>query len=119
MLAEFREPSQSAARRSDVAILFLVGSLTLGMVGYGGIVSPPTPQVLTFPINPNHASAIELQLLPRIGPKRAADIIEYRESVSGHAFQQPSDLTAIRGIGPVTVTWLEPHLVFEPHPHQE
>ena len=46
-----------------------------------------------------------LTLLPGIGPKRAASILEDRRAHG--AIRRLEDLTRIRGIGPVTVRRLE------------
>lgn len=52
------------------------------------------------PININTATIEELTILPRIGPKIAARIIEYR-SLHGN-FTAKEDLTKVKGIGPKT-----------------
>lgn len=48
-------------------------------------------------INVNTASAEELQTLPGIGEKRAADIVDYR--ARNGPFRIPEDLTKVKGIG--------------------
>jgi competence ComEA-like helix-hairpin-helix protein len=70
-------------------------------------------------INPNHASAASLSRLPGIGPTRARMIVAYRQAFAGRtgqaiAFRCPEDLTAIAGIGPVTVEKVRAWLRFEP-----
>ncbi|GEM_PF-592126 len=52
-------------------------------------------------IDINSASQQELTKLPRVGPVRAAEIIEYREERGG--FDSLEDLKNISGIGPVTL----------------
>jgi len=66
-------------------------------------------------INPNTASSGSLQRLPGIGPARAAAIVAYRQDHGPVAFQEPADLSAIRGIGPATVRNVSPHLTFDRH----
>ena len=51
-------------------------------------------------IDINTADEKELELLPMIGPVRAADIVAYREKYG--AFKTISDIKNVRGIGPVT-----------------
>lgn len=58
------------------------------------------PSVLTR-VNVNTASAAELETLPGIGPKRAADIIQDRES--NGPYRSVDDMQRVKGIGPRTV----------------
>ncbi len=51
-------------------------------------------------ININTASANELALLKGVGAKKAAAIIEYRET--NGPFKLPEDLLKVSGIGPKT-----------------
>jgi len=51
------------------------------------------------------ATVHELDLLPGIGPARAALIVDARSS---NALREVDDLLAVRGIGPVTLTRLRP-----------
>ena len=66
-------------------------------------------------INPNTASIASLVRLPGIGKARAMDIIHYRQNQKPDepVFLSAHDLQAIRGIGPKTVSALEPWLTFE------
>ena len=59
-------------------------------------------------ININTATLEELTVLPRIGPKIAARIIEYR-TVHGN-FAVKKDITKVKGIGPKTYQNLQ-HLI--------
>lgn len=61
----------------------------------------------------NRATAEELQLLPRIGPRLADRILEEREH--GGPFRSLRDLTRVRGIGPRTVERLAPLAEVVPH----
>jgi DNA uptake protein ComE-like DNA-binding protein len=64
-------------------------------------------------IDPNRATAAELDLLPRIGPKIGAAIIAYREAATQQpAFRNPEDLDRVKRIGPATVEALRPYLCF-------
>src|SRR5258706_14316491 len=50
------------------------------------------------PVNLNTASALELQLVPGIGPATADKILQMRKSYG--SFKSVDDLRAIKGIGP-------------------
>ncbi len=52
------------------------------------------------PVNINKAGAVELEILPMIGPVKAAAIVEYREK--NGSFTDISDIIKVRGIGPAT-----------------
>lgn len=56
----------------------------------------------------NRATASELQQLPRIGPKIAERIIEFRNR--NGPFRAVSELTAVQGIGAATLARLESYL---------
>jgi competence protein ComEA len=51
-------------------------------------------------ININTAPAEELMQLKRVGPKKAAAIIEFRETMG--LFEEPEDIVKVPGIGPKT-----------------
>jgi competence protein ComEA len=59
-------------------------------------------------IDPNRATATELDRLPGVGPSVAAALIRERESEG--AFTSEEDLTRVPGIGAATVNRLRPHL---------
>ena len=74
---------------------------------------PVSATQLQLRLDPNKATAAELDLLPRVGEKIAANIIAYRESVSDvPAFSAAEDLAHVPRIGPITVELLRPHLRF-------
>ena len=65
-------------------------------------------------INPNTVSAEKLMQLPKIGPKIAEAIINYRSRFQGQpAFENTEDLQKVKGIGPKTAEQLKQWLVFE------
>lgn len=72
--------------------------------------SPPEPEKLGagMTIDVNTATAEQLQLLPGIGPSRAAAIIENRRAMG--PFRTVEDLARIRGIGPATVEGVRPYV---------
>ncbi len=61
-------------------------------------------------IDPNRATATELDRLPGVGPYVAAALIRERESAG--AFSSEEDLTRVPGIGAATVSRLRPYLDF-------
>ncbi len=70
---------------------------------------PPSP--LSVAININTASAEELDELEGIGPKKAQDIIEYREKYG--IFTSVDDITKVDGIGEKTLEKLRKHICVE------
>lgn len=80
------------------------------------------PRALPNGVNPNVAPWWELTVLPDVGPAIARRIVAYRESreprTTGHspAYNAPSDLDAVSGIGPKTLQRIGPHLRFDDHP---
>ena len=81
---------------------------------------PPFPagfDRLADRIDPNHAPAGELAVLPGIGPAKADAIIRYREQARADgrwpAFENPQDLQNVAGIGPVITRRVVPYLIFE------
>jgi len=62
-------------------------------------------------VNLNEADTYALQLLPGIGPKKAAAILAYREENGG--FQTVEEIMEVPGIGDATFTEIAPYLVLE------
>ncbi|MEO0511298.1 MAG: ComEA family DNA-binding protein [Planctomycetota bacterium] len=71
--------------------------------------APASPFAQTVDVNT--ATAAELDLLPGIGPARAAAIIESRETKG--PFRSVDDLQRVSGIGPKTAEKLSPYVRFE------
>lgn len=69
--------------------------------------SPVTKPVA--PIDANHATPAQLDLLPGIGPALAARIVEARSKTP---FQSLADLDRVKGIGPSKLEKLGPYLTF-------
>lgn len=80
--------------------------------GRGRVPTPLAPEC-TLRLDPNTATAAELELLPGVGPTLAANIIAYRAGIEGRrAFERPADLDAVPRIGAVTIERLKPFLWF-------
>ena len=62
-------------------------------------------------VNINTADATQLALLPRIGPKAAERIIEYRTQHG--PFKKTADLMQVKGIGAKTFELLSPYITVE------
>jgi hypothetical protein len=62
-------------------------------------------------LDPNGASALELTVLPGIGPARADAIVAHRGRTP---FCRPTDLERVPGLGPRTVARLRDWLAIEP-----
>ncbi len=63
-------------------------------------------------VNINTASAEELQLLYRVGPKYADRIIEYRDK--NGPFEKPEDIIKVPGIGQKTFERNRDRIIVEP-----
>lgn len=82
---------------------------------------PPRAGDLLDRIDPNTADVATLAALPLIGPKRAADLVAFRDRARERradraVFTRVEDLLAVSGFGPATIRQLEPYLVFPAAP---
>jgi len=64
-------------------------------------------QLIQHPMDPNTASADELQQIPALDPEMANRIVAYRQT---HLFEKLSELKKIKGIGKVTLKRIQPFL---------
>lgn len=118
-------PLWSASQRRAVAVLIL---LVLVITSVRALlnrshVEDPQPETparagdLMDRIDPNNADVATLSALPLIGPKRAADLVAFRERALERrpgrvVFGRVEDLLAVSGFGPATIRQLEPFLIF-------
>lgn len=65
----------------------------------------------TRPIGLNTASAAQLESLPRVGPKMAQRIVEYRAIRGG--FRRVEELREVKGIGAKTLEQLRPFVTLD------
>ncbi len=109
-------PTTTGLRLLLGALLLVVGSAWCRGPRPGA--APDLPPVQTR-IDPNVAPWWELSTLPRIGRATAEAIIAHRRQAEGsfagtnRVFVSPVDLSLVRGIGPVTVQRLAPHMRFD------
>ena len=76
-----------------------------------GTASPEISPGVSPKVNINTASAAELETLPGIAEKRAADIIADREA--NGPFRVPEDITRVSGIGEGTLAGLIDYITVE------
>ncbi|HEX8272674.1 MAG TPA: helix-hairpin-helix domain-containing protein [Longimicrobiaceae bacterium] len=65
-------------------------------------------------IDPNTASATELERLPRVGPGLAAKIVARRQSAG--PFRTLADLDSVPGVGPALLAEIAPRVALAPAP---
>jgi len=118
------EPWAPGQRRILIGlILLLAGYVAIRFWLNPAYVSDPQPLVpsraseLADRLDPNTATVDELAALPMIGERRARDIIVYRDKFTSQhpgkiAFEESTDLLAIRGIGNAILQQIRPFLIF-------
>lgn len=108
-------------QRGDQAICALLVAVTIATVACKTWRDSPTDseavewsREISHPlqVDVNEAPWPELALLPGIGPTLAKRIIWEREHRG--PFRAPSDLARVRGIGPVTLSRIRPHVYCGP-----
>lgn len=82
------------------------GAIPVPSVAPAGEGEQPADAAPASQIDINTATLTELQTLPRVGPRTAKRIIDYR-SANG-PFLAVDDLTAVRGTGPKSIAELKP-----------
>lgn len=81
--------------------------------GEGPALRGPARLLFDLALDPNAATAESLEVLPGIGPSRAAAIVAERER---QPFRDVADLRRVRGIGPVTLARIAPWLAIGAEP---
>ena len=90
--------------------------LALGILSYASLAmaegaAPAQAAGGAGVVNINTADATQLALLPRVGPKAAERIIEYRTQHG--PFKKTADLMQVKGIGAKTFELLSPYITVE------
>jgi competence protein ComEA len=96
------DPAERAARDGHTSEASCAG---------GAPVRGPARLLFGLGLDPNTADAASLEVLPGIGPARAAAIVAAR---CQHRFASAAELERIPGIGPRTRASVEPWLAIDP-----
>jgi competence protein ComEA len=87
-------------------------ALLLTAIGTVAIAEPaPETTSASGVVNINSADATQLALLPRVGEKAAARIIEYRTEHG--PFKKAADLMQVKGFGAKTFELVSPYIAVE------
>jgi competence protein ComEA len=89
------------------SLLGCVGTLLAAALLIQATVASAQTTQIEGVVNINLATAEELELLPGIGPARAAAIIEHRKA--NGPFESADGLVAISGIGDKALARIRPH----------
>lgn len=100
-------------RKSLNAIVLMLTILTASVVpSYAADSTPAQQGSAAGIVNINTADAAQFALLPRIGEKAGARIVEYRKA-NGGSFKKTTDLMQVKGIGEKTFELIRPYLAVE------
>jgi competence protein ComEA len=102
------ERQQILAEFNEKSAMLLKEDSTLAVTKKNNSI---TKKSLTTKININSANAEELQLLPRIGPTLAENIVTYREAHG--PFKTIDDIQNVKRIGPKTFEKLKLYITVE------
>jgi competence protein ComEA len=96
------------------AMIILVILLTFGLSSFASAkddAAVKSKPVLEGQLNINTATAKELKLLPGIGEKTAANVIEYRTQNGNYT--ESTSLLKVKGIGKKTLEKITAFIIFE------
>jgi hypothetical protein len=107
---------------STKAFTFLLGACLLVVLGWtvwhpvrrSGASEQVLAKSVGFRIDLNADDAATLELLPRVGPSIAHNIIKARQG--GAVFRGPDDLEAVTFIGPSLIKRVGPWVVYDESP---
>ncbi|HVT45037.1 MAG TPA: helix-hairpin-helix domain-containing protein [Thermoanaerobaculia bacterium] len=92
---------------SFATLTFVLLSLAGSLMAADAAEAPASKGV----VNINTADAAQLSLLPRVGPRAAERIVEYRKANGG--FKKTTDLMQVKGIGDKTFELIAPYIAVE------
>ena len=95
--------------REGVHLTMAVCALMLTLAA--GAWAAESQPALQGVVNINTANATELQLLPGVGEKRAAEIIDIRKAKGG--FQSIDELVEVKGLGEAMLDRIRPHVTLK------
>ncbi len=101
-----REAAQKSSGLNQRLILIGLGLVFVAVFAFVALRGDPS----TRPVNPNTASAAQLESLPGVGPVTAQAIIQQRAETK---FSKPEDLMKVKGIGKGHLEKMRPRLTFE------
>jgi competence protein ComEA len=84
-------------------------AIVFAVVATGGTALAAAKAAPTCQVNVNTATAEQFAVLPGVGLKLGARIVEYRQK-SGGSFKSVQELMNVRGIGEKNFGKLQPHL---------
>jgi len=93
-----------------VPLPHLLRTWALGLALSGALSAGPRP-LPEHPVNLNTATLTELMQLPRVGPRTAQRIIDFRQEHG--PFRRPEDLMGVKGIGEKTFQKLRPYITVD------
>jgi competence protein ComEA len=98
------EPEAPLFPRQVQVVLVLLGVVVVVLLGYRGwqlcaLANRPLELLPSYPVDLNHATLAELELLPGVGKTLAQRIDTHRQEHGG--FHDVAELREIRGIGPI------------------
>jgi competence protein ComEA len=96
------------ALESAAVRLALAAALAVSCAGATAFAADAPDASAGKKININQASAAQIAFLPRVGPKAAERIVEYRKAHG--TFAQPEELMEVKGVGEKLFAELKPYV---------
>ena len=109
-------PAPFGPDRAEAGVLCGLAAAAVVLFGWLGAAGPPAVERdIACRLDVNAAPVSELVLLEGVGPVLASRIAAGRgPDPARPTYRAAPDLLAVRGIGPVTLAKIEPHLAFPP-----